>query len=289
MIVLKKDRFTLIELLVVIAVISIMAAILLPAIKHAFVLTQKTHCTSNLRQVGIAMHMRANDYRGQFYFSWHKHDGRCTSLDSGMIPIWCISGTHRMVDAYFASRSNWTNSNWPTHYPASDKMKYAMDYRIFACPTAWEHSEWENLSVGSGPLWRYHFFKLGKGFYWTAMAKDKASPRYERRWLKGCHRQMPSPNHPSHTWTYLCPGHHPIYGKPANDITWYNKGESVRSYDIFWTGGSKYEGIYSGNVLYVDGHVRLTPQMYWRPGHSNWGRKYVDDGCYELRGDNCKF
>jgi prepilin-type N-terminal cleavage/methylation domain-containing protein/prepilin-type processing-associated H-X9-DG protein len=53
--------FTLIELLVVIAIIAILAAMLLPALSKAKQSAQKTKCTSNLHNMGLAMLMYADD------------------------------------------------------------------------------------------------------------------------------------------------------------------------------------------------------------------------------------
>jgi len=60
----RSGGFTLIELLVVIAIIAILAAILFPVFSRAREKARQTMCASNLRQIGLALQMYANDWDG---------------------------------------------------------------------------------------------------------------------------------------------------------------------------------------------------------------------------------
>ena len=71
----RRDRgvassraFTLIELLVVVAILGLLASLLLPALSSAKVRGRRAACLSNLRQIGTALHLYADDHEGRIPF-----------------------------------------------------------------------------------------------------------------------------------------------------------------------------------------------------------------------------
>ncbi|MEZ6318633.1 MAG: prepilin-type N-terminal cleavage/methylation domain-containing protein, partial [Phycisphaerales bacterium] len=66
----SRAAFTLIELLVVIAIIALLIGILLPALGHARETAMNTTCAVNMRSVGQATHLYANDNKDRI---WPEH------------------------------------------------------------------------------------------------------------------------------------------------------------------------------------------------------------------------
>ncbi len=54
--------------------------------------------------------------------------------------------------------------------------------------------------------------------------------------ILGCHQWAPTPEHPSHTWTYMCPGHNAVVGQTPLKVTYRRSGSRnwIQTHTIAW-------------------------------------------------------
>lgn len=112
----RPGAFTLVELLVVIGIISTLIAMLLPAINKARKQAKLIACESNLRQIGMAVQMYANEWRG--YWPEYFLSGASEGMWSSNI-IWYQSGRSgaQVQDTFMG-----IGLTWP--YLKSEKVYY---------------------------------------------------------------------------------------------------------------------------------------------------------------------
>jgi len=117
-----RRGFTLVELLVVITVLTILMALLLPALKKALDASKSIACISNLKQCGTTLIYYTNDFNGRF--------PKCSQI-SGFSPNLMViySGAGNPYD--FRTYLAWWRIPGPPPLPFTNKRLFFLALNIF--------------------------------------------------------------------------------------------------------------------------------------------------------------
>jgi prepilin-type N-terminal cleavage/methylation domain-containing protein/prepilin-type processing-associated H-X9-DG protein len=114
-----RTGFTLIELLVVLAIIAILAGLLLPALGRGRALARSTACAGQMRQLGLAVQMYADDHGDEFPRSQH------SAFTHGQ-RTWGQAVAPYLGD----SAATWTNLLKTLYHCPSDRRRGAWSYGL---------------------------------------------------------------------------------------------------------------------------------------------------------------
>jgi prepilin-type N-terminal cleavage/methylation domain-containing protein len=124
----RRSGFTLIELLVVIAIISVLIALLLPAVQSAREAARRMQCVNNLKQFGLAIHNYIDAFN---CLPFGKGDDYQTELPNA--PTYARWSTHSQVLAFMEQTPLFNNINFnlPPETPFMDSynMGFMMTFQ----------------------------------------------------------------------------------------------------------------------------------------------------------------
>lgn len=189
----KRRGFTLIELLVVIAIIAILAAILFPVFARAREAARATACKSNLKQIGNAVLMYAQDYDENLPFNPYQGGNARRYPTNGLelINTDPYGVAHDLIFPYIKNRDVFgcPSSDKPSTYTAGVPWRFEHDYgwntsviyvdaasplaniqrpaeTLFTCDTIWEYLQtntWTENCGGGYPMGPNGWGNTGSG------------------------------------------------------------------------------------------------------------------------------
>jgi prepilin-type processing-associated H-X9-DG protein len=208
-------------LLVVIAIIAILASILFPVFAQAREKSRQAGCASNLRQIGLAVRMYAQDYDETFP---HNCD---EPRPNGALKRTPVEGTC------------W--AGWISNVLAP----YERNAQIYKCPsvsTTWGFNNWR-LPDKTGS-YSYNYRSLGGA--WGAVGKQEVQPVVTEAAIPETANLVMMWDS-ANSWADC--GYVSACGISSRDLDWYRKKDFKMT---SWHNGQN-------NWLFADGHVKSMP------------------------------
>ena len=245
----NRKGFTLIELLVVIAIIAILAAILFPVFAQAREKARSASCMSNVKQVGVALMMYAQDYDETYPMAWSYGDAYTSipiETSSYLQKVNTFSTTNtegvwRCPSDIAVSTNNGIPNGAPhqSYSPVINVPNHTPPGPGVYSPIA---SMWDSISYDNGNT---HAF-VGK-----PMAMIPA-PTSTIMIVESCHPE---------SWLgSLWGGIKRPYAPQGSNGNYYSQNQADNAGTKFLAGNSGTGGIHTGgwNYIYADGHVKFS-------------------------------
>ena len=164
-----RAAFTLLELLVAIAIISLLIALLLPAVNSARETARRAQCRNNLKQLGVALHNYAGTY-GRF-------PPALIMADVGGRPVSNGWSVHARLLPFLDQLGGFNSANFCFSYDnAVNTTVTQMPTEIFLCPSDPNIAPYSH-SFGNAGVTSYGW-NMGDWYVWGGLTAN--GPRFSR-------------------------------------------------------------------------------------------------------------